>query len=378
MAEAQPLAFGIESRSAGAESHALTLSGRLDLAASADLRRELAERLDTPGSVQVDLARVESLDGAAAAVLAEAWNRARCSGYAFRFDGARPPVQALIDLYTERMPRDCTRPAPQSISLFEHVGQASLGLFATLRQVLAFLGECLRAAGRTLREPRSVPWREVGRLLERHGADSLPIVLLIGFLIGLITAFQAAVQLHELGADSFVADLVALSITRELGPLMTAIVVAGRSGAAIAAELGTMRVSEEIDALHTMGLDPWRHLVFPRVLAVTLALPLLILLADVVGLVGGLLIGTLQLDLSVYGYLLSTQEALDLSDVFGGMLKGLFFGGMIALVACERGLAASGGAEGVGRSTTSAVVAILFHLIALDALFTVLFNLFGL
>ncbi|MEO0663896.1 MAG: ABC transporter permease, partial [Planctomycetota bacterium] len=191
------------------------------------------------------------------------------------------------------------------------------------------------------------------------------------------TAFQSALQLGKFGADSLVADLVSLSMTRELAPLMTAIVVAGRSGAAIAAEIGTMKVSEEVDALRTLGLDPYRFLVLPRILAVLIAAPLLTLLADVVSIAGGLFVAMSSLDVSWQGYVLSVREALGVADVFGGLFKAAVFGGMIALIACERGLGARGGAEGVGRATTSAVVTMLFALVAVDALFSVLFNLWG-
>src|SRR5581483_2143691 len=191
------------------------------------------------------------------------------------------------------------------------------------------------------------------------------------------TAFQAAVQLKQFGANIFVADLVGLSITRELAPLMTAIIVAGRSGAAFSAELGTMKVSEEIDALRTLGLDPYLFLVFPRVLALVVVLPLLTILADAVGILGGLLVALLGLDLTANAYVVETQKALHLWDVSSGLLKSLVFGLQIGLIACQRGLATRGGAEGVGRATTSAVVTSLFALVVTDAIFTMLFNAFG-
>jgi phospholipid/cholesterol/gamma-HCH transport system permease protein len=213
--------------------------------------------------------------------------------------------------------------------------------------------------------------------MERHGADGLAIVATIGLLIGLITAFQAAIQLRKFGADTLVATLVGLSLTRELAPLMTAIVVAGRSGAAIAAELGTMKVSEEVDALKTLGLDPYRYLVLPRCLALVLVLPLLTIVADIIGLLGGALVALSTLEVSLQGYVLATRDALGFRDVLGGLIKAAAFGGIISLVACERGLATSGGAEGVGRATTGAVVKTLFYLVVADAFFAVLFNVWG-
>jgi len=194
----------------------------------------------------------------------------------------------------------------------------------------------------------------------------------------MVTAFQAIVQLRQFGADIFVADLVALSVARELGPLMTAIIVAGRSGAAFSAELGTMAVSEEIDALRTLGLSPYGYLVYPRLIALLVVVPMLALVGDVCGILGGVFVSMLRLDITLSAYLQRTQQVLDLWDVGSGILKSVVFGWAIALVACQRGLATRGGAAGVGVSTTAAVVASLFALVVIDALFTVIFNLYGL
>jgi phospholipid/cholesterol/gamma-HCH transport system permease protein len=214
--------------------------------------------------------------------------------------------------------------------------------------------------------------------MERAGADAIPIVILINFLVGLVTAFQAAVQLKKYGADLFVADMVGLSMTRELGPLMTAIVVCGRSGAAFAAELGSMRVNEEIDALRTMGFGPMRFLVLPRTIALMLVTPLLTLVADVMGIVGGLVVSLFALDIGFTGYLNQTQKVVQVWDVYSGLLKSVCFALAITLISCQQGLAASGGAEAVGRRTTASVVATLFALIVIDAIFTVLFQAFQL
>jgi len=363
-----------ERREGGAD---IALSGRLDFREAHLLRRELDAAIDGSRDVRLDLGGVEAMDGGAAAVMAQAWNASRCDGRRVRFEGGAENVRSVLDLYTARALRDCERPAPGRIAVLDQIGRSTRELAATLRVVLEFLGESARAFAAAVRHPRTVNWPDVLRQMERAGADGLPIVLLIGFLIGLITAFQAAVQLRQLGADRYVADMVALAVTRELGPLMTAIVVAGRSGAAIAAEVGTMRVSEEVDALKTMGICPHRFLVFPRVLAVMLMLPVLTLMADAAGITGGVVIALSELDVSLVGYLEATRSRLDLWDVSGGLIKALAFGFIIAIVACERGLATTGGAEGVGRSTTSAVVSIIFHLILVDTLFAVAFDMFG-
>src|SRR5690606_35604593 len=191
-------------------------------------------------------------------------------------------------------------------------------------------------------------------------------------------AFQSSAQLKEYSANIFLADLIGISMTRELGPLLTAIVICGRSGAAFAAELGSMAVNEEIDALRTMGFGSMRYLVLPRILALTIAMPLHTLIADLVGVMGGLVVGMTVSDLTALSFFTQLQKAVSLIDVFSGLAKATAFGLAIALISCQQGLATSGGAEGVGRRTTSAVVTTLFILVVLDAIFTIAFRMGGL
>jgi phospholipid/cholesterol/gamma-HCH transport system permease protein len=369
--------FTVEEVAVGPEGTIVRVEGALTYEGAPRLREELARVIRVPSATQVDLEGVRRLDGGAAAVLAEAWGDAMRGGAAVNFVNASGEVGSILDLYTERAARDCLRPPPTRESILHQVGRETLNKLAVLRRVFDFLGRLAQAFASAMREPRTLNWKGMAHLVERHGVDGAPIALLIAFLIGLITAFQASVQLAQFGADSLVADLVSLSLTRELAPLMTAIVVAGRSGAAIAAEMGTMQVSEEVDALSTMGFCPYRYLVFPRVVVLMTVVPILTLLADLVGIAGGMLVATTQLDVTFLSYLLSVREALDAWDVFGGALKGVVFGAIVGLTACERGLATRGGAEGVGRSTTSAVVAMMFYLVLADAGFSILFSLFG-
>jgi phospholipid/cholesterol/gamma-HCH transport system permease protein len=232
---------------------------------------------------------------------------------------------------------------------------------AAARQLLVgpFLGKRFRF-GETIRQ------------ILRAGNESLPLVALIAALIGIILALQSAYQLRRLGALHLVADLVAVSITRELGPLMTAILVAGRVGAAISAELGTMKVSEEIDALTVIGIDPIHFLVVPRLVALLVAVPCLALFADLVGILAGCGVGVLALGLGAAGYVSDSLAALELEDLWGGVLKAFAFGGIIGLVGCQQGLGTRGGAEEVGRSTTTAVVRSIVLIIAADLFVTAL------
>ena len=340
--------------------------------------QKVGELARPPGArTELDLAAVEHLDGAAAALLLDLRHElAAATSNDVEIVGATGAVQALLELYGAHQRQPSQKPPPAKIGVLDQIGRETLAIFGESR-ALDFVGDMVLATTQAVRHPRIVNWADLSRLVERAGADGLPIVLMLNFLVGLVTGFQAAIQLAQFGANIFVADLVGLSVTRELAPLMTAIIVAGRSGAAFSAELGTMRVDEEIDALRTLGLDPYHFLVFPRVIALLLVLPLLTILADVAGIAGGLLVALLRLDLTFAAYFLETRNAVHAWDVFSGILKTVFFGASIALIACERGLGTRGGAEGVGRATTSAVVTSLFAIVVLDAIFTVVFNAFG-
>ncbi|MFA6349889.1 MAG: ABC transporter permease [Candidatus Omnitrophota bacterium] len=208
---------------------------------------------------------------------------------------------------------------------------------------------------------------------KKAGNDSLPIVSLIGFFIGVILALQTAVMMQRLGSEMYIASIVAISIVRELGPVITALIVAGRVGAAIAAEIGTMQVTEQIDALETMATNPVKYLVVPRFIALSLMLPLLTLYSDLLGIVGGYLICVHKLGISSSLYINVTRDALLFKDLFTGLAKTVFFGMIIAFVSCYEGFNVEGGAEGVGTATTKAVVTSFILIIAADCFFTAFF-----
>lgn len=356
------------------------LRGTFGLVDAAELWRTLlehAERALPEKPLQLDVSGVDSIDGGVMALLVQLRADLRRRGVRAEFVGASDNVQELIHLYHGDVrvgPRKRRRPP----GTLDQLGQATIAFFTEIKLVLAFFGMMLISAGRVLRRPSAANWRELWPTMERTGADAVPIVLLINFLVGFVMAFQGAVQLKQFGANIFVADLVGLALARELGPLMTAIIVCGRSGAAFAAELGSMKVAEEIDALRVMGFGPMRFLVLPRALALMIVLPMLTLIADLMGVLGGLTVGITSLDLTFVGYLYETQKAVRLWDVLSGLVKSVVFALVIALIACQQGLATSGGAEGVGRRTTSAVVTTLFTLILVDAAFTLFFYAFNL
>ena len=338
---------------------------------------ELMERLGDRKRVQIDNSDVEVIDGACMALLVHLRSELKARRVHCEFTGGSPAVRRIVDLYGGRR-RPKARRKLRPTNAVAQVGAATVAVFEEVIASLAFFGDLLVAAWFLVRHPRSINLRDITLTMERSGADAAPIVVLINFLIGFVMAYQSALQLKQFGANIFVADLVGLSMTRELGPLMTAIIVCGRTGAAFAAELGTMKVSEEVDALRTLGFVPMRYLVMPRVVGLLLVAPLLTLLADAVGILGGVVVGALTLDITPTAYWVETVNVVKPWDVFSGVLKSVVFAGAIALIACQQGLATSGGAEGVGRRTTSAVVSILFTLILLDAVFTVLFGALGL
>ena len=377
MSDADTPGFQVDRVDLASDRSALRFAGELRFRTCFGAWDEVRRLLEPPTAhLDFDVSQVEGLDGGATALLLELRAEAAAAGSAAEIVGASGRVQSMLELYGAHPKQPSLQAPPAQIGILDQIGRETLGLI-TENNALDFVGDAVLAGTQTMRAPRRMNWADVPRLMERAGADGIPIVLMINFLVGLVTAFQAALQLKQFGANIFVADLVGLSVTRELAPLMTAIIIAGRSGAAFSAELGTMRVSEEIDALRTLGLDPYQFLVFPRVLALTLVAPLLTMLADVIGIVGGLLVAMFSLDLTFQAYLTQSEKALDLWDIFSGILKSGVFGFNIALIACQRGLATRGGAEGVGRSTTSAVVTSLFAIVVTDAVFTVIFHVFG-
>ena len=375
-----PSRLSIIERVARGEEHHLSLRGRLVFAEAGDIWRDVRAEiapLARGDRLDFDMSEVEAIDGGTMALLVHLRSELAARGVRAEFAGAGENVQALIHLYKGDA-KVSKRVRLKAESMFSQLGRSTIDFFVELRMVCGFLGLSVMGAIGLLKEPKTGNWKHVLPTMERAGADAVPIVVLINFLVGFVMGFQGATQLKQFGANLYVADLVGLSVTRELGPLMTAIILCGRSGAAFAAELGSMNVSEEIDALRTMGFGPIRYLVLPRTLALVLVLPLLTLLGDMVGMLGGLVVGITSLGLTIGGYLSETQKAVSMWDVFSGLVKSVIFALAISLVSCQQGMATTGGAEGVGRRTTASVVSILFALIVIDAVFTVFFHAFHL
>ena len=267
----------------------------------------------------------------------------------------------------------------QDATILTRIGLWTIGASGGVFQSVSFIGESVIGLGRLLTGRARMRWRDFLSAMQSCGSDALPIVTLVSFLTGLTMAFVGGVQLEKFAAQIYMADLVGLAMVREMGALMTAIVMAGWTGAAFAAELGNMKVSEEIDSLRTLGVSPFDFLVMPRVLALFIMIPLLTLYADVVGIIGGMAVGTLVVGFSVDHYLAQTEMAIDsMWEVYSGMLKSLAFGAIIGLVGCYKGLRCGASSSAVGQAVTSAVVTAITLVVVADALFEVVFSYLGL
>lgn len=259
----------------------------------------------------------------------------------------------------------------------ERIGSAAKTEFRDLLEMICFLGDLAKVCWQAIRKPGKIRWRETFYYMDMCGSQALPIVMMICFLMGIILGFQAAVQMRKFGTELYVADLVGFSILKELGPLMVAMIATGRAGSAFAAEIGSMKLDEEISALETMGLPPGRFLVIPKLLAMMLVIPILTVFGDIIGIFGGFVVGTTMLGLPPVAYYNRTIEVLTPMVFFLGMVKSLFFAIIIAVVGCLRGFQSECNAQGVGRATTSAVVTAIFFIVIADAILTILFSIMG-
>jgi phospholipid/cholesterol/gamma-HCH transport system permease protein len=355
----------------------LSITGHLDSQTTSEVWRQamsLAEA-ESGRALVVDASGLEYCDGAGIGLLIALREQQRSARGEFTLRGLREEFRQLLEL-VEPSEGDEAGEAPRREGFIEGLGRATLQVFSDMRQLVVFVGELTLALLYGVRNPRNVRFKDVIFIAERAGIGATPIIALVGFLLGLILAFQSAIPMRRFGAEIFVADLLGISMLRELGPLMAAILLTARSGSAFAAELGTMKVNEEIDALTTMGLAPVRFLIVPRVIAAVAVVPILTMLMNFFGLVGGALV-MLSLDFPLVTYVNRVTDATGLTDFFGGLFKAFVFGIIVAGVGCLRGLQTKTGAGAVGESTTSAVVSGIILIAVVDGLFAVIFYIVG-
>jgi phospholipid/cholesterol/gamma-HCH transport system permease protein len=355
----------------------LQLTGTWRLAHLAALERELAG-VSLVGSdhVLIDTSALTALDLSASVKLRDFLQRAAAAGASVAFAGAPPDQLRLIDTAMGPPPPIAHPivPGPHHIEEpVEALGRRVVGGWDDLVSGFAFIGRIAVTAFGAVRQPRRLRPISIARHIYETGITAIPIVTLIAFLISVIVAYMSAQQLARFGAELFVVDLVTIGVLRELGVLLTAIIVAGRSGSAFAAEIGSMHLNEEVDALQAIGVDPFEALILPRVLGLTIALPLLTVIADAVGLTGGALLCKFLLDIPLPQYLTRMNEAIAPTTFWSGLVKAPVFGMLIGLAGTYRGMQVRGSSQELGRLTTVAVVQAIFVVLLADALFAVLF-----
>ena len=356
----------------------LIITGRLDSTTTGTIwrRATAAVTAANASSAIIDASGINYCDGAGIALLVYLRQLQRKRGGNLEIAGLRPEFAALLEDEDADLPAEQASHPVRSQGLAEEIGEATVELWRDIQILVSFVGELSVGLMRAMIDPRSVRWRDAVRVAEVAGVNALPIVALVSFLMGLIMAFQAAIPLRQFGAELFIANLIGLSILRELGPLMTAIILAGRSGSAFAAELGTMKVREEIDALKTMGLDPVRFLIVTRVVAAVCMTPLLTIFADLIGLIGGAVVMR-SLGFPFVTYIHQVQYAVTYGSLVGGLVKAFVFGILVAAIGCLRGLQTKTGATAVGESTTSAVVSGIILIAITDGIFSVVYYYLG-
>ena len=355
----------------------VVLAGRLDAFSTGSVWNE-AMRVAEPaagGELVVDASGVDFCDGAGASVLLALRQSQQAGGGRVALRGLRDEFGRILELI-EPSGKVQEHPEPPPESFVAALGRSTLDFLGELRELVVFTGHLTVCLGQALRRPGSVRGKDVVIVAERAGIGAVPIMALVGFLLGLILSFQSVISLQRFGAQIFVADFIGIAMFRELGPLMSAILLTARSGSAFAAEIGTMKVNEEIDALTTMGLEPVRFLVVPRVLAAIVVLPVLIMLMNLSGLMGGVVV-FLSLDFPVITFVNRIATSVGVIDLFGGLFKGMVYGIIVAAVGCMRGMETGAGASAVGQSTTSSVVSGIVLIAVAAAIFSVLFYILG-
>lgn len=346
-----------------------------------DLLIDTVERLDLQHgrANAIDLSRVSHFDTAGAWAVVTLERRLRDAGFTPEITGATASQSDLLATLRRNMPEQ-EEDRDEGLTIadrLEQIGRYIAGSFQTIIAMVGFLGRVIFTIFGLLLRPYRIRWTPIVHHMQQVGLNAVPIVSLMAFLIGVVLAFQGAAQLRQFGAEVFVVDLIAISILRELGILLTAIIVAGRTGSAFTAAIGTMKMREEIDAMRTLGLDPVEVLVAPRVIALVLMLPVLGVFANFAGLIGGGLMSWIELGVSPSVFQARLVSNTDVQHFFVGIVKAPFFALIIGIVGCFEGMQVKGNAESLGKLTSTSVVVSIFLVIAADAMFSVFFAILG-
>ncbi|MCK5122353.1 MAG: ABC transporter permease [Methylococcales bacterium] len=331
-------------------------------------------------SIQWDVSGLGHIDSAGVMLFIHYYDLLKSNHCSIEMIGAKYEHKKMYQLLRKyAQGRSEGKPALSSRALkpFNSVGKSTVAFTVDIAAFLAFIGENFIHLLHSLKHPRSIRFGAIVKNIEEAGVRAIPIIALTSFLIGVVIAYQGAVQLEKFGANIFIVDMIGISITRELAPLITAIVVAGRTGSSYTAQLGVMKLTEEIDAMRTMGFEPHHFLVLPRIFALMISLPLMIFFADIIGIAAGMFISHIHLNISYTEFFNRLQTALEVKHVWIGICKGPVFAWLIATIGCFRGFQVSKSTESIGRYTTISVVNAIFLVIACDALFSVLLTELG-
>lgn len=360
--------------------HALTLclKGHLSAKTAGPVWAESARLLREarPRELTLDLLGLEYCDMTGIGFIRDLKTFQESEKAGFRLKGIRSDHQILLDLVSRRSGQP---PAAKTVirpGFIESLGRSAAGFWDDVSGQVAFVGEVVSQMARAIMNPKTIRWKDVWVFIEKGGADAMPLIMMAGLLIGVIMAFQSALPLKQMGSDVFVANVVAFAVLRELGPLITAIILAGRTGSAIAAEIGTMKINEEVNALSTMGLEPVRFLVVSRMIGIVFLAPLLTIVSDFFGMLGGAIVFQ-SFGYSMTTYINQITSTVDLGDVLGGIFKAIPFAVAIGGIGCLRGLQTKTGASAVGESTTSSVVTGMVMIIILDGLISAIYYALG-
>lgn len=335
-------------------------------------------------SFTAECADIQTMDTAGALLIQKLQQHINKQNAAIVLEDLHPAFKKIIDMVDAKFISDSNQhngaraTLNSAPNLLAHIGKLSFSSIQQFTEMLHFIGQTAFTFAKSVKQPNRIRWRPILFNIRTAGFDALPIVGLLSFLLGVVVAYQGSAQLRQYGANIFVADLVGLSMLREFAPLMTAIIIAGRSGSAFAAQIGTMVVTEEIDAMRTLGISPQELLVLPKVIALIIAMPLLTVFADALGVFGGMLMASQQLDVGYVEFLDRFVKAVSPTAFLIGVGKAPVFAVTIAMVGCFQGFRTKGGADSVGRQTTRSVVQSIFLVIVADALFSVAFSMLDL
>ena len=338
-----------------------------------DIEQEF-KRIDLSGqkSINIDLKEIQDCDVNGAILLHSLMQTIRDKKISITLKNIPTEIEHLLKI-TYLSKESPSLVSDNQDNLFSYIGQSAYNVYIGIKEYLSFIGELTFTLFYVIKYPSSFRMKELLRGIQEHAIKALPIVLLTSMLIGMVIAYQSALQIKKYGADIFIVDMLVISVTRELAPLLTAIVVAGRSGSAYTAQIGVMKITEELDAMRTMGFDPFRFLVLPNILALMISLPMIIFLADIVGVFGGMLAARIELGITTVEFINRIEEIFNINNLYVGLIKGPFFALIIASIGNMRGLAVENSTESIGFNTKASVVSTIFMVIICDAFFSVIF-----